>query len=184
MQRRSSTIVLAGLLALVLGAATTVAALRGRSASASPRSDARAGAAAAPVEGFKIPEGKRALAVSLDPVAGTAGIAKSGSRVDVFAAVSGKDGVDDNAARMVMQAIEVLRVDGNAGESSTTSAKDALEAVRGSTVFVLAVTPAEAEKLVFHASFSKLWFSVVPEGTPPATTPGVTPANQLQPEAA
>ena len=181
MQRRSTIIVLAGMLTLLLGAATTVSALRGRAAPAAAAPNAAAGAAAAPSAALAIPDGRRALAVSLDPVAATAGVAQTGSRVDVYAAVGGKDGANANAARMIMQSIEVLRVDGGASTSST--AKDTLESVRGATVFVLAVTPTEAEKLVFHGSFSKLWFSVVDAGEPKVSTPGVNGANQLNPEA-
>jgi hypothetical protein len=41
-------------------------------------------------------------------------------------------------------------------------------------VFVLAVTPAEAEKVIYHAAFEKLWFSLVPAGQAPSgPTPGV-----------
>jgi Flp pilus assembly protein CpaB len=186
MQRRSTTLILIGILTLVLGAATTVAAMRASAGPATPARGKEVEPSVAQTDGLEIPEGKRALSVALDPVAGSAGIAHAGTRVDVFAAVSEKESSDGHAARMIMQAIPVLRIEGASATAGSAgrSAKDALEVVQGSTVFVLAVTPAEAEKIVYHASFSKLWFSIVPAATtakvPP--TPGVTAANQLNPE--
>jgi Flp pilus assembly protein CpaB len=182
MQRRSTTIVLAGLLALMLGAATTVSALRGHGAAAAAAPDGSSAAGAPAGTADKIPDGKRALAVSLDPVAGTAGVAHAGSKVDVFAAVAGKEGANEQAVRLVLQGVEVLRVDAASPGASTSNAKDVLEAARGTAVFVLAVTPAEAEKVVYHAAFSKLWFAVAEDGAPHVATPGVTASNQLQPE--
>lgn len=176
MQRRSTTILLIGALTLILGAAVTFAAIRGpKRASAAPTQ-----LQTSPNPGFAIPEGKQAIAVALDPVAGTNGIAKAGSRVNVFAAITTKDdkGVSEHAARMVLQGIEVLRV-GAAGLTPV----DAKAAADGSTIFVLAVSPTQAEKIVFHGAFSKLWFSVVPAGQKPVVTPGVNVDNQLQPEA-
>jgi Flp pilus assembly protein CpaB len=171
MQRRSTTIFLIGMLTLVLGTATTFAALRGpkRAAADTPRT------AKAPVPaGLVIPEGRQALAVALDPVAGTAGTAHAGSRINVFAAVVEKN-PDDKAARMVLQDVEVLRVD---------TAALAPAAAPATTTYLLSVTPAQAEKLVFHAAFSKLWFSVLPAGAKPVPpTPGVDTAHQLDPAA-
>src|SRR5687768_15769621 len=106
MQRRSTAILLIGVLTLVLGAATTYAAVRGpKRAAAAPATAAPAAPAKAGVPGgFVIPEGRRALAVALDPVAGTGGIARVGDHVDVFAAVERKDSADGrHHARMLLQ---------------------------------------------------------------------------------
>ena len=186
MQRRSTTIFLIGLLTLVLGMAVTFAALhKPAKAGASVNSHGRAsGAVAAPdPNAVTIPEGKQALAVALDPVAGTAGVAHAGSHIDVFAAAAKENAPNGiNAARMVIQNVEVLRVDGG---GATLNPKDVSRVPSGSTVFVLAVNQTQAEKIVFHASFSKLWFSVVPDGQKPVgPTPGVDVHTQLNPEAA
>jgi Flp pilus assembly protein CpaB len=178
MQRRSTTIFIIGLLTLVLGAATTFAALHGSQAAADTAGSAKgkggAGGAAVPGQptAFTIPAGKQALAVALDPVAGTAGTASAGSHINVFAAVTDKrpEG-ETHVARLVTQDVPVLSV--------------AAPATGGSSTFVLAVTPAQAELLVFHASFSKLWFTVLPAGAKPGPdTPGVSTATQLNPVAA
>lgn len=189
MQRRSTTILLIGALTLVLGAAVTFAAVRGpKRAAAAPTQLRTAQPGAGEPGGFTIPEGKQAIAVALDPVAGTGGVARAGDHVNVFAAVTTKDdkGVSEHAARMVIQGVEVLRIGpGGLNPVAAATDKDVTNAPNGTTLFVLAVTPTQAEKIVFHGSFSKLWFTVVPAGQKPvAPTPGVHVGNQLQPEAA
>ena len=203
MQRRSTTIFVIGLLTLVLGAATTFAALKGnKKAGASTKVQAQTPAAPpGQPTAFTIPAGKQALAVALDSVAGTAGTASAGSHINVFAAVTDKSGqtdakgvaVDEHAARMVLQDVVVLSVNNpgyvtNANVTNATATRDSRDTSASpgtSTTYVLAVTAEQAEKIVFHASFSKLWFSVLPAGAKPvAPTPGVTSENQLNPVAA
>ena len=179
MQKRSTTIFVIGLLTLVLGAATTFAALKGpKKASADTRvRQGQAAPAAGQPAGFTIPAGKRALAVALDSVAGTAGTATKGSRIDVFASVAEKEvreGIDTKNTRMIIQDVEVLSI-GASGVLANDKAPSA------TTTFVLAVTPDQAEKIIFHASFSKLWFTVLPAGAKPVpNTPGVNTANQFE----
>jgi Flp pilus assembly protein CpaB len=190
MSRRSTPLIGIGAAALAVGAAATFAAVRGDQHPSRVQAGGQsAEIAESPTGDLKIPEGRQALAVSLDPVAGTAGVAHAGARIDVFAAVTKKDDKGDNAnaARMVIQNVEVLRVDTGAGIGNAAAAvtKDTPTAPAGSTVFVLAVTPSQAEKLVYHAAFSRLWFSVVPSGQKPVPpTPGVNVANELVAEAA
>jgi Flp pilus assembly protein CpaB len=192
MQRRSTTIFLIGLLTLVLGAATTFAAVRGpkRAAAdtgAKSRNSTRAQVAPGQPANFTIPEGKQALAVALDTVAGTAGTAVKGSHVDVFAAVTVKPAKtgdpETHATRMVLQDVEVLTVDNGTTLPGTNNAVDKA-GPNATTTFVLAVTPAQAESIVYHASFSKLWFSVLPANAKPvAPTAGIDTAHQLDPVA-
>lgn len=178
MQKRSTTIFLIGLLTLVLGAATTFAALKGpKKAAAETRTRVVAPATGQP-SGFTIPEGKQALAVALDSVAATAGTAGKGSRIDVYASTTEKEvkpgAYDTKNTRLVIQDIEVLAI--NAG---TVLAND--KTPSATTTFILAVTADQAEKIIFHANFSKLWFTVLPTGAKPVPpTRGVNTANQLE----
>lgn len=182
MQRRSTTIIVIGLLTLVLGAATTFAALKGpKKASAATKVTTAAPAPGQPA-GFTIPKGKQALAVALDSVAGTAGTASKGSRINVFASSAEKEKtetLETKNTRMITQDVEVLAINGqgallNDDKAPTTT-----------TTFILAVTAEQAEKIVFHATFSKLYFTVLPTGAKPIPpTAGVTTANQYEPVAA
>lgn len=178
MQKRSTTIFVIGLLTLVLGAATTFAALKGPKKASADTKLRQAAPAAGQPSGFTIPEGKRALAVALDSVAATAGTASKGSRIDVFASVAEKDVRQDvhdtKNTRMILQDIEVLSA-GAGGMLANDKAPST------TTTFILAVTPEQAEKIIFHATFSKLWFTVLPAGAKPVpNTPGVNTATQFE----
>lgn len=114
-----------------------------------------------------IPAGKRALALELQPVPGIAGFAGAGDFIDVYAVAKGEGTTP--AVRLVFQSIEVLNVNGTG-----------LPAAQGQTggpnlVYLVAVTPAEAERMIFLTEFQKMYFDLVPKGEPPVVTPGAGP---------
>ena len=95
-----------------------------------------------------------------------AGFAGTGDRVDVFGVSQGTE-AGGSRVQLVMQAVEVLNVNGTG-----------LPAVQGmadgpSLVYLLAVTPGEAERLIYLGEFAKLYFDLVPKDEPPVVTPGV-----------
>jgi hypothetical protein len=47
-------------------------------------------------------------------------------------------------------------------------------------VYLLAVTPADAERLIYLAEFEKMYFDLVPKGAPTVDTPGAGPGPALQ----
>ena len=118
-----------------------------------------------------IPAGKRALALELESLAGIAGFAGSGDRIDVYGILKGEGTVP--AVRLVLQGVDVLNVNG-AG----------LPAAQGqpggpNLIYLLAVTPVEAERLIYLNEFEKLYFDLVPKGEGPVKTPGAGPAGAL-----
>ena len=124
----------------------------------------------------KIPQGKQALAIQLANVPGVAGFAGAGDVVDIFAAV--KSGVAPGRVHLVAQAIEVLNVNG------TQIAATQGQPGGAGLVFLLAVTPNQAEHLIYLSTFEQLYFSLLPRGTGAGPqTPGVTPADALNPAA-
>lgn len=117
-----------------------------------------------------IPVGKRALALEMAPMAGVAGFVGAGDRVDVYGVVKSEG---PPAVRLVLQGVDVLNVNG-AG----------LPTVQGqpgspNLIYLLAVTPAEAERLIYLNSFEKLYFDLVPKGEGSVKTPGAGPAGAL-----
>ena len=116
----------------------------------------------------KIPDGKTALALQLGWVQGVGGFVASGDRIDIFGVV--KDGPGSPSAKLIMQNTEVL----NVNVSGQTAA--AGTPISGDTkpIFLLAVTPQEAERLVYLTTFQDLYFSLVPRDQAPVPgTPGV-----------
>jgi len=112
-----------------------------------------------------------ALALELAPVAGVAGFAGAGDRIDVYG-VTGAEGTPP-AVRLVLQGVDVLNVNGTA-----------LPATQGqpgspNLIYLLAVTPADAERMIYLTTFAKLYFDLVPKNEAPVRTPGAGPANAM-----
>lgn len=124
---------------------------------------------------LRIPNGKTALALQLGWVQGVGGFVASGDRIDIFGVV--KDGPGSPSAKLIMQNTEVL----NVNVSGQTAA--AGQPVSGDTrpIFLLAVTPQEAERLVYLTSFQQLYFSLVSKDAPAVgSTPGSSAADALK----
>ena len=109
---------------------------------------------------LRIPEGKTALAVQLKNVAGLAGFAAAGDKINVYGVARESGGASSAGptVRLVMQQVEVLNVNGGA-----------VAAVQGKPdgpelIYLLAVTPADAERLIFLSTFQQLYFSLVSQG--------------------
>jgi Flp pilus assembly protein CpaB len=122
-----------------------------------------------------IPAGKEALAVQLQNVPGVASYAGAGDKIDVFAVVKAQ-GAQPQTAKRVMEGVEVLKVNG-----TTLVPNQGLPGGPG-LVFLLAVSPDQAEHLVYLTSFEQLYFALVPKDKAPvAPTAGATPQNVLAP---
>ncbi len=124
-----------------------------------------------------IPEGHEAVAVTVTYASGTAALPVPGDRVNIYAvftqglpagfggaAASADDaaGAGNGVVRM-LSAVEVLGVTG-------------VEALAGggNVNFVVAVTPGDAERLIFQAATQQLWFTLVNEADPVVDGVGVT----------
>ncbi|MGI8806337.1 MAG: Flp pilus assembly protein CpaB [Acidimicrobiales bacterium] len=119
-----------------------------------------------------IPAGKRALALEMPPMAGVAGFVGAGDRIDVYGVVKG-EAPAPSSVRLVLQGVDVLNVNG--------AGLPAAQGQPGSPnlIYLLAVTPADAERLIYLNEFEKLYFDLVPKGEGPVKTPGAGPAGAL-----
>ena len=126
---------------------------------------------------LKIPEGKTALALQLGNIPGVAGFAGAGDRVNVYGVIKPDSDpkFPEGAAHLIMQNTEVLNVNG------TTLAAAQGQPGGSGLVYLLAVTPTEAERLVFLASHQQLYFSLVSkDAAPVGPTPGASIADALR----
>lgn len=119
-----------------------------------------------------IPAGKRALALDLAPVPGVAGFVGAGDRIDVYGVAKGEG--TPPGVRLILQSVEVLNVNG-AGLPTAQGQPGG-----PNLVYLLAVTPVEAERLIFLTEFQKLYFDLVPKGEAPVATPGAGPGETLK----
>jgi len=125
---------------------------------------------------LKIPDGKTALALELGNVPGVAGFAGAGDRINVYGVVKNSpDAGGAPSVKLIMQNTEVLNVNG-----STLAASQGQPGGTG-LVYLLAVSPIEAERLVYLASFEELYFSLVSKDQPAiGETPGSSNLDALK----
>jgi pilus assembly protein CpaB len=121
---------------------------------------------------LKIPEGKTALALQLANVPGVAGFAGAGDHINIYGVI--KPGSDpknpQGASHLILQNTEILNVNG-----ATLAAAQGQPGGTG-LVYLLAVTAAEAERLIYLSTFEQLYFSLVSKDAPPV---GATPGSSI-----
>lgn len=179
-RNRSTALIAIGAAVFVVGAALTFVLVRDDgdskvSASAPAAQSAGEGAAVAPaapaVPVVEVPTGKEAVAIQIGTVPGLAGYAKVGDRVNVYGTF--KDRQPNVAAKGVPLAKLILA---DASVLAVTAPPAGAEA--GSTTYLLAVNPGDAEKVIYLASFEGMWMSLTAEDAPAITgTPGRNAAN-------
>ncbi len=124
---------------------------------------------------LKIPAGKTALAIQMANVPGVAGFAGAGDHINVYGLLKPDGTPGGGQAKLIMQNVEVLNVNG-------TSLVDNQGQPGGSgLVFLVAVTPAEGEQLVYLTTYQQLYFALASKDQRPVDgTPGVTQQQALK----
>ncbi|MGQ0520160.1 MAG: RcpC/CpaB family pilus assembly protein [Actinomycetota bacterium] len=182
-RNRSTALIAVGAAVFVVGAALTFLIVRddgddskvtasGSTAqpSAQPATGAQPAAAPATV---KVPADKEAVAVQVPTIAGLAGYAKVGDRVNVYGTF--KDRQPNSSARGIPIAKLVL-----ADASVLAVTAPAPGAEGGTATYLLAVNPGDAEKVIYLASFEGIWLSITAEGAPAVPgTPGRSAGNAI-----
>ncbi|MGH9277685.1 MAG: Flp pilus assembly protein CpaB [Acidimicrobiales bacterium] len=126
---------------------------------------------------LKIPDGKTALALSMENVPGVAGFVGAGDFINVYGVAKNDPAINGGSGitKLVMQNVEVLNVNGAALAAS--------QGQPGGTglVYLLAVSPTEAEQLIYLNTFQDLYFSLVSKDhAPTGPTPGVASKDALK----
>jgi pilus assembly protein CpaB len=125
---------------------------------------------------YKVPKDKRALTIPLNDVNGVAYFIKPGDFVDVLIykekeekEENGKKVVDPDIAKIVLQKILVLEIDGSIPQAASNGTQNQ-QVLRKVT---LAVTPIEAEKLYLSDASTKIRLALRnPEDNGTNETPG------------
>jgi Flp pilus assembly protein CpaB len=124
---------------------------------------------------LRIPEGKTALALQLNNIAGVAGFAGAGDHINIYGLLKPDTDHPGGAAKLIMQNVEVLNVNG------TTLVANQGQPGGAGLVYLLAVNPIEAEQLVYLTSFQQLYFALVAQDQQPVgPTPGVSVREALR----
>lgn len=147
------------------------------------------------VTGLEIPEGHHAVSVQVGVPEGVAGYIEPGDRVGVIARMevpdpgapdqpidpanpaAGSEEATEARVQFVLMGVEVLAVNGRTGRPVAAEPADGEAAATEAPVGLLAtvaLTPADAERLVFAQLEGSIYFTLMPEGAEPVTTPGRT----------
>jgi pilus assembly protein CpaB len=121
-----------------------------------------------------IPEGKRALSVSVNEVIGVAGYVLPGTRVDVLATVNPSQNQTEVTSKVILTNVPVLAAGTKIERDGTDDKPIAV------TVVTLLVDPTEAERLTLASTEGKIQLALRnPLDTTAPPTPGIRPAALL-----
>ena len=123
-----------------------------------------------------IGDGKQAISLQIDQVRGVAGFIQPGDRVSLIIHIERTGG---SIARYLLQNIDVLAVGTRIVGAAAPATGDAAAAPAdtGCCLLTIALTPGQAEQLVFAINNGQLHFTLLPEKSPNANTPGRTISN-------
>lgn len=135
-------------------------------------------------EAVSLPDGLQAVAVTVPFTNGGAGYIAPGDRVDVYVTVPpGAAGAPTAPyTRILLSGIEVLDTSTEVAPRRAEAVVEGTEATTGSSsrpggeqiTLLLAVPPADGERLIFAASVNQLWFGLMGEDEPVSRPGGVT----------
>jgi len=132
-----------------------------------------------------IPEGLQAVSVAISGAPAVAGFVQPGDQVSLLVQTvnrrAGGAAVTGPAAgpivKYVMQRLNVIAVGSRIVSSATTPQTQEQQQQQPGGVFTFAVTPAQAEQLVFATLNTTLYFTLLPANSQPVATRGRTFAN-------
>jgi pilus assembly protein CpaB len=124
----------------------------------------------APAAGLEIPAGKNAVTMSVAPPQGVAHYAQPGDAVNLF--VTLKDSGGGTITKLLLSNTQVL-----SNHSAVADQRAGVSGGGGEVLLTLALTPGQAEKVIFAKENGSLWFGLVHAGDSAATTAGRTAGN-------
>ena len=183
-RNRSTVLIAVGVAVFVLGTSMAFLLVHGNKKSSSSKANTTAAqtqlpahtnlaaaAATTPATTLDIPDGMEAVAVQLTFVPGVAGYVHNGDNVNiygVFKADQPAGGPKVPAVKLALSNVKVLSV------TSPAPGAD-----NGAATYLLALTPPQAEQVMYLASLQSLYMSLTRKGAPPASTPGHNISNAL-----
>lgn len=132
---------------------------------------------------FSVPKGLVAVTVPVDDARGVAGLVSPGDHVAVLATVQ-RTSARDSETRIIVPGVQVLAVGQNTDAQGTSAAPSSqgggvLSSAQSSgstqggptTIVTIAVSPTDAEKIVFAIESGSIWLALLP-GSSSEATPG------------
>ena len=129
-----------------------------------------------------IPPGKQAVSIAIAGAPAVSGFVQPGDQVSLIVQTTSNlvpgNRKGGSFVHYVMQNLDVIAVGSRIVSTSTTASNaQAQQAEQGAGVFTFAVTPAQAEQIIFASLNTTMYFTLLPEKSPAAKTAGRTFAN-------
>lgn len=129
------------------------------------------GVKAAPGAGLEIPPNHNAVTMSITPPQGVVHYVQKGDLVNIYVTMKQPEGAK---TKLLLSNVQVL-----ANQPATAQASEGVVGGGAEVILTLALTPDQAERVIFSKENGSLWFGLVRPGDPPATTGGRTEQNVL-----
>ncbi len=131
-----------------------------------------------------IPNGKLGLSFQLDDPARVADFVAPGSEVAIFTTIASTSngGTGQPETRLLLQRITVLAVGATTTQSTTTQTGDGAQQTSTvpKTILTLALTQAEAQKMVFASQNGQMYFGLLTETSKVTPAKGTSAENLFQ----
>jgi pilus assembly protein CpaB len=125
-------------------------------------------------ESLKIPEGLRALTISLPAPQGVGDYIQPGSKADIFVSFKGVPGTsnpeDATVTKLLLSNVTVLA--NRRAMSAQAQAEGSEPDIVGDILLTFAVTIAQAEKIIFAKENGAVWLTLMHPGDPPGKGTG------------
>ncbi|CAA9323631.1 MAG: hypothetical protein AVDCRST_MAG24-461 [uncultured Nocardioidaceae bacterium] len=134
--------------------------------------------AAGDQDAFALPKGMIAISVNLSDTGRVAGFVNPGSEVALF--LNGAVGAEgEEGARLLLPAVQVIAVAQTTVSTATTTDEAGTETTEQlpRTLFTLAVSQADAERVIYASTHGELSFGLRSDTSEVEPGPGVTQAN-------
>lgn len=124
---------------------------------------------------IKIPEGKQAVALTVDFTAAVAGYTGPGDHVNIYVNIppNTPGAPRQPYTKLLLSDVEVLDISQEVGPRRAETPGEAQTAAPPKLTLLVAVDPQQAEAAIFAASQNELWMSLLPDGQGESTTAGV-----------
>jgi pilus assembly protein CpaB len=132
-------------------------------------------------DAFALPEGMIAISVNLSDTGRVAGFVSPGSKVALF--VNGSVGTNgEEGARLLLPEVDVVAVAQTTVTTATTTTGEGTQTTEElpRTLFTLAVSQADAERVIYASTHGELSFGLRTQTSKVAPGPGVTQTNLFE----
>ena len=129
----------------------------------------------------ELPEGMHELSLQLETRRVIGGEVRAGDTVGIFLSGTGtQEGTQVDQTHLILHKVLVTAVAGGSAVVTDESGEEVEQAAEDSVMVTLALSPQDAEQVVFGAEFGSIWLSLEDPAAPEDSTRVVTPVEAFE----